>query len=237
MFLRPFQFVAAQNLTFADGQGLAQNFIGNNQQSLNQLNYNQQYTIDLGSLASTNISNILQPHNTATIVKTSEGTVTLAVDQPTVTFGVPEVSEAAQDEAEAQPQTESSAQLNVTPAAGLVEQSPTAAESNDGSEENDGTEHANIPTHVAEETEDSNPETDAQAGTEQDRDEDYAPSEREDGEIVEEVDEQENVQPREPPEMGVGKRRYDCSQCNKTFNKAGLLREHIKTHAGKNSRR
>jgi len=57
------QFVPA---SFGDGQTLAQNFIGSNQQNLNQLNYNQQFSIvDIsalgGSLASTNISNILQP--------------------------------------------------------------------------------------------------------------------------------------------------------------------------------
>lgn len=74
--------------------------------------------------------------------------------------------------------------------------------------------------------------------TEDDGDDEYMPSENEDDEEEEGMDtiknneQHEEVQPLKPQEMGVGKRRYDCTQCGKTFNKASLLREHTKTHAG-----
>ena len=40
------------------------------------------------------------------------------------------------------------------------------------------------------------------------------------------------IKPKEPPEMGVGKRRYDCNKCDKTFPKLGLLKKHLQKHAG-----
>ena len=166
--------------------------------------------------------------------------MTLAVDQPTVTFEEAESAEPSQNETESQPGNAAPAQLTMPTTVELVQhaQADVASASEVDTQTNEAVAVNNdLATSVSVNTE---PNTDADPGViedetaEHDGDEDYVPSDEEE-ETVDQanvVEEQENVQARQPQEMGVGKRRYDCNQCSKTFHKVGLLREHVKSHKG-----
>lgn len=171
-------------------------------------------------------------------MKTSEGTVTIAVDQPAVSFEEPETTEAT--EAESQTQAGSAAPLNESSSVVLV--GPPQTDADAGPVESE-TEPGNVPaTDLEVVGGDVEGNEEALSDLEEGGDEEYVPSENEaedklletPDELEPEKQEEEEAPPpaREPREMGVGKRRYDCTQCSKTFNKAGLLREHIRAHAG-----
>lgn len=196
------QFVTGQTLGYGDGQTLSQNYIGSNQQSLNQLNYNQPYSIDLGALGSTNISNILQPRTSA--VSVQQNTSAGAVEQTRQTYE----SQDMPDEIPAATPLNSISEENFTQKQNMVvlpertsEDEAGAQSETSGNEEEEEEEEEEVEVEMAVGEENSN-------------------------NVVEENE------PDKPMEMGVGKRRYCCRHCNKKFNKASLLRAHMKAHTG-----
>lgn len=193
--------MTGQSLGFGDGQTLSQNYIGSNQQSLNQLNYNQPYSIDLGTLGSTNISNILQPRISA--VSVQQNVSTGAVEQAQPSYDSQEIADeempAGNPLNPVTGENFTQKQVMATVPERLSDDEAVVSPESSEAEEVDEEEEPDAEIHVGED----NSSTVA-----------------------------EDNEPDEPVEMGVGKRRYNCTRCNKVFNKASLLRAHVKTHAG-----
>ncbi|XP_067928202.1 zinc finger protein 236-like [Watersipora subatra] len=279
------QFVN-QNLGFGDRQILAQNFIGSSQQSLNQLNYNQPYTLDLGSLGSTNISNILIPRSSEITVAPKSSTSAAPVESNIYTVhsdagqGVEGgnvvtvqtlinsssmpvrqeeqvLSEQHAEEADKHEQVSQEEQFVLEDSAlketsedseivQLTEQERLCAGELEFNGKQSATERLEEQGKDVEDQGIGEPAMEEQAVAQQEPEE-QGPGEyrmgdqrtEERGVIAEEPDdlqeeqkasEQEGEVKRGPREMGVGKRRYDCTKCEKTFMKSSQLKAHMQTH-------